>query len=254
MTQRLKGKIALVTGGGQGVGQGIAYALAAGGAAVAVTGRTLTKLEGTVAEIGRRGSRGLALACDVKNADSLEQVVAETVAQLGGLDILVNCAQEVPLGTLNGLSEAAFAAGWESGPLATFRLMRLAYPHLKKGGDGNIINLASSAAYRWDAAGYGAYSAVKEAIRQLTRAAACEWAKEGIRTNCILPLADSPAMAGWSAARPEEAAAFVATVPQQRVGACEADIGRFVANLCTEDCRYINGQSIGVDGGQAFLG
>jgi len=250
MTQRLKGKIALVTGGGQGVGQGIAYALAAGGAA----GRTLTKLEGTVAEIGRRGSRGLALACDVKNADSLEQVVAETVAQLGGLDILVNCAQEVPLGTLNGLSEAAFAAGWESGPLATFRLMRLAYPHLKKGGDGNIINLASSAAYRWDAAGYGAYSAVKEAIRQLTRAAACEWAKEGIRTNCILPLADSPAMAGWSAARPEEAAAFVATVPQQRVGACEADIGRFVANLCTEDCRYINGQSIGVDGGQAFLG
>ncbi|TAJ52985.1 MAG: SDR family oxidoreductase [Nevskiaceae bacterium] len=254
MTQRLRGKIALVTGGGQGVGQGIAYALAAEGAAVAVTGRTLAKLEGTVAEIGRRGSRGLALACDVKNAGSLEQVVAETVAQLGGLDILVNCAQEVPLGTLNGLSEAAFAAGWESGPLATFRLMRLAYPHLKKGGDGNIINLASSAAYRWDAAGYGAYSAVKEAIRQLTRAAACEWAKEGIRTNCILPLADSPAMAGWSAARPEEAAAFVATVPQQRVGACEADIGRFVANLCTEDCRYINGQSIGVDGGQAFLG
>lgn len=254
MTQRLKGRIALVTGGGQGVGQGIAYALAAEGAAVAVTGRTLTKLEGTVAEIGRRGSRGLALACDVKNADSLEQVVAETVAQLGGLDILVNCAQEVPLGTLNGLSEAAFAAGWESGPLATFRLMRLAYPHLKQRGDGNIINLASSAAYRWDAAGYGAYSAVKEAIRQLTRAAACEWAKEGIRTNCILPLADSPAMAGWSAARPEEAAAFVATVPQQRVGACEADIGRFVANLCTEDCRYINGQSIGLDGGQAFLG
>lgn len=254
MKQRLKGKIALVTGAGQGVGQGIAYALAAEGAAVAVTGRTLAKLEGTVAEIGRRGSRGLALACDVKNAGSLEQVVAETVAQLGGLDILVNCAQEVPLGTLNGLSEAAFAAGWESGPLATFRLMRLAYPHLKKSGDGNIINLASSAAYRWDAAGYGAYSAVKEAIRQLTRAAACEWAKEGIRTNCILPLADSPAMAGWSAARPEEAAAFVATVPQQRVGACEADIGRFVANLCTADCRYINGQSIAVDGGQAYLG
>lgn len=95
---------------------------------------------------------------------------------------------------------------------------------------------------------------MKEAIRQLTRAAACEWAKEGIRTNCILPLADSPAMAGWSAARPEEAAAFVATVPQQRVGACEADIGRFVANLCTADCRYINGQSIAVDGGQAYLG
>lgn len=254
MTQRLKGKVALVTGGGQGVGQGIAYALAAEGAAVAVTGRTLAKLQGTVAEIERRGSRAIALECDVKDGAALERIVAETVQQLGGLDILINSAQEVPLGTLNGVSEAAFAAGWESGPLATFRLMRLAYPHLKKSGQGNIVNLASSAAFRWDAAGYGAYAAVKEAIRQLTRAAACEWAKEGIRTNCILPLADSPAMAGWTAARPEEAAAFIATVPQQRVGACEADIGRFVANLCTEDCRYINGQSLGVDGGQAFLG
>lgn len=254
MTQRLKGRIALVTGAGQGVGQGIAFALAAEGAAVAVTGRTLAKLQTSVAEIERRGGRALALACDIKKSADLERIVAETVGQLGGLDILVNSAQEVPLGPLNGVSEEAFAAGWESGPLATFRLMRLAYPHLKKGGNGNIINLASSAAFRWDAAGYGAYAAVKEAIRQLTRAAACEWAKEGIRTNCILPLADSPAMAGWSAARPEEAAAFVATVPQQRVGACEADIGRFVANLCTEDCRYINGQSLGVDGGQAFLG
>ena len=254
MTQRLKGKVALVTGGGQGVGQGIAYALAAEGAAGAVTGRTLAKLQGTVAEIERRGSRAIALECDVKDGSALERIVAATVQQLGGLDILVNSAQEVPLGTLNGVSEAAFAAGWESGPLATFRLMRLAYPHLKKSGQGNIVNLASSAAFRWDAAGYGAYAAVKEAIRQLTRAAACEWAKEGIRTNCILPLADSPAMAGWTAARPEEAAAFIATVPQQRVGACEADIGRFVANLCTDDCRYINGQSLGVDGGQAFLG
>lgn len=254
MTQRLKGKVALVTGGGQGVGQGIAYALAAEGAAVAVTGRTLAKLQGTVAEIERRGSRAIALECDVKDGAALERIVAETVQQLGGLDILINSAQEVPLGTLNGVSEAAFAAGWESGPLATFRLMRLAYPHLKKSGQGNIVNLASSAAFRWDAAGYGAYAAVKEAIRQLTRAAACEWAKEGIRTNCILPLADSPAMAGWTAARPEEAAAFIATVPQQRVGACEVDIGRFVANLCTDDCRYINGQSLGVDGGQAFLG
>lgn len=252
MSQRLLGKIALITGAGQGVGQGIAYALAAEGAVVAVAGRTLAKVQATAAEIAKRGGKALAIECDVKSADSMARAVDEVVSQLGGLNILVNNAQEVPLGALNAVSDEAFSAGWESGPLATFRLMKLCYPHLK--GGGNIVNLASPAAMRWDASGYGAYAAVKEAIRQLTRAAACEWAKDGIRTNVILPLGDSPAMAGWSKARPAEAAAFVATVPMQRVGECEADIGGFVATLCSDDCRYINGQSIAVDGGQAYLG
>ena len=251
---KLVGKVALVTGAGQGVGQGIAYALAAEGAAVAVTGRTRAKVETSAAEVMRRGGTALALECEVKNADSLAACVAAAVKRFGALHILVNNAQEVPLGTLAQVSEAAFAAGWESGPLATFRLMKLAYPHLKAAGGGNIVNLASPAAMRWDMSGYGAYAAVKEAIRQLTRAAACEWAKDGIRTNAILPLANSPAMDGWTRERPQESAAFIATVPQQRVGDCEQDIGRFVAALCSEDCRYVNGQSIALDGGQAYLG
>lgn len=251
---RLEQKVALVTGAGQGVGQGIAYALAAEGAAVMLAGRTLSKLEASAAEILRRGGRALAHECDIKNSEALNALVARTLGAFGGLNILVNSAQEVSLGTLDDTSDAAFAAGWESGPLATFRLMKLCHPHLAKSGDGCIINLASSAAMRWDLSGYGAYAAVKEAIRQLTRAAASEWARDGIRTNCILPLANSPAMDGWTLARPQEAAAFVATVPQQRIGDCEHDIGRFVATLCSDECRYINGQSIGVDGGQAYLG
>ena len=249
---RLKHKVALVTGAGQGVGQGIAYALAAEGAAIAVTGRTLAKVEATAAEIKKRGGKAIALACDVKNADSLATCVEQTVKQLGGLNILVNNAQEVPLGTLAQVTDEAFAAGWESGPLATFRLMKLCYPHLK--GNGAIINLASPAAKRWDMSGYGAYAAVKEAIRSLTRAAAGEWGKDGIRTNAILPLANSPAMAWWTRERPQESSAFIATVPMQRVGDCEEDIGRFVAALCSDDCRYVNGQSIALDGGQAYLG
>ena len=158
----------------------------------------------------------------------------------------------MPLGALNEVTEASLQAGWESGPLATFRLMKLCYPHLK--GHGCIVNLGTSAAMRWDASGYSAYAAVKESIRALSRGAACEWAKDGIRTNVILPHAKSPALKWWIESRPEEAAAFIATIPQQRVGECEGDIGRFVALLCSDDCAYINGQSIAVDGGQAYLG
>lgn len=248
----LKGKVALVTGAGQGVGQGIALALAAEGARVAVTGRTLEKLESTCELIRQRGGDALPVVCDVKLLSSLEQCLSVVMEQFGGLQILVNNAQEVPLGTLDEVSDDSFAAGWESGPLATFRMMKLCRPHLS--GGGCIINLASSAGKRWDMAGYGAYAATKEAIRSLTRAAACEWGPEGIRTNVILPHAKSPGLEWWMENRPEEAAAFVATIPQRRVGDCEQDIGRFVAMLCSDASSYVNGQSIGLDGGQAYLG
>lgn len=252
MADLLKGKIALITGAGQGVGQGIAYALAAEGAKVAVTGRTLSKCEATCAEITRRGGEALALECDVKSLASLENAVAKTVAHFGGLNILVNNAQEVPLGSLNTVTDESFTAGWESGPLATMRLMKLCYPHLK--GDGCIVNLASSAGKRWDMSEYGAYAAVKEAIRSLTRAAACEWGNEGIRTNVIMPHATSPGLKWWTENNPEEAAAFIRSIPMRRIGECEEDIGRFVAMLCSDYCAYINGQTIAADGGQAFLG
>lgn len=249
---KLSGKVALVTGAGQGVGQGIAFALAHEGAKVAVTGRTFEKLEATCKEIQKRGGEALPIACNVKDLQSLENSVRQTVQTLGGLNILVNNAQEVPNGTLLDVTDEMFEAGWQSGPLATMRLMKLCHPHLK--GDGSIINLASSATKRWDMTGYGVYAAVKDAIRQLTRAAACEWGEDNIRTNVILPHAKSPGLEGWMNRNPEEAREFLGGIPMRRVGECEEDIGRFVAMLCTEDARYVNGQSIGLDGGQAYLG
>jgi len=248
----LEGKVALVTGAGQGVGQGIALALAAEGARVAVTGRTRAKLDATCDLIEGRGGEALPVVCDVKSADSLAKCLESVLAHFGGLQILVNNAQEVPLGTLATVTDERFAAGWESGPLATFRMMKLCYPHLK--GDGCIVNLASAAGKRWDMTGYGAYAATKEAIRSLTRAAACEWGPDGIRTNVILPHASSPGLSWWIDHNPEEAAEFIAAIPQRRVGDCELDIGRFVALLCSEGSAYVNGQSIGLDGGQAYLG
>ncbi len=247
----LSGKVALVTGAGQGVGQGIALALAAAGARVAVTGRTLAKLEQTCALIAERGGEALAVAGNVKNAASLADMVAATVERFGGLDILVNNAQEVPNGKLEDVSDEAFLAGFESGPLATFRLMKLARPLLAARGGGVIVNLASSAGIRWDMSGYGAYGAVKQATRVLTRAAAAEWGWQNIRVLSIAPHAESPGLKWWIANNAEEAEAFFRTIPLGRIGKLEEDIGRAVAALCSSDMAYLTGATIPLDGGQA---
>jgi NAD(P)-dependent dehydrogenase (short-subunit alcohol dehydrogenase family) len=248
----LKNKVALITGAGQGVGQGIALAMADRGAYIAVAGRTLSKLEATCALIEERGGKAIVIACDVKDSVSLANCVEQTVTQLGTINILVNNAQEVPLGALHDVSDELFEAGWQSGPLATMRLMKLCYPHLK--GGGSIVNLASTAAKRWDASGYAAYGAVKEAIRALTKGAASEWGKDNIRSNVVLPIATSPGLDSWIENDPDGANAFLDTIPMKRIGNCEDDIGRFVASLCSDDSAYVNGQSIAIDGGQAFMG
>jgi NAD(P)-dependent dehydrogenase (short-subunit alcohol dehydrogenase family) len=247
----LSGKVALVTGAGQGVGQGIALALAAGGAAVAVAGRTLAKLEATCAMIAERGGMALPIAGNVKDSASLAAMVDQAVAGLGGLDILINNAQEVPNGRLLDVSDEAFLAGFESGPLATFRLMKLAHPHMVARGGGVIVNLASSAGIRWDMSGYGAYGAVKQAVRALTRAGAAEWGRAGIRVLTIAPHAESPGLKWWIANNPEEAEAFFRTIPLGRIGQLEEDIGRAVAALCGPDMGYLTGATIPLDGGQA---
>lgn len=249
--EALSGKVALITGAGQGVGQGIALAMSAAGAAVVVAGRTLEKVAGTAAMIESRGGKALALACNVKDLADLERVVGATVAQFGGLDVLVNNAQEVPLGALVDVTDEAFMAGFESGPLASFRLMKLAHPHMVTRGGGTIFNLASSAGIRWDMSGYGAYGAVKQAVRALTRAAAAEWGGEKIRVLTIAPHAESPGLKWWVENNPEEAQAFFRTIPLGRIGRLEEDIGRAVVALCGADMGYLTGTTIPLDGGQA---
>ncbi len=177
----LDGKVVLITGAGQGVGQGIAYALAADGAKIAVTGRTIGKCEDTVAEIRRRGGIAQAFLCEVTSKPDLERCVAEVRTAMGPINILVNNAQLVPLGSILEVTDEDFTDGFDSGPLASMRLMKLCYPDLK--GDGVVINLGTGSAYRQDSGRYGAYAAVKEAIRALSRAAACEWGADNPRQH-----------------------------------------------------------------------
>jgi len=152
-----------------------------------------------------------------------------------------------------GQGIALALAKQESGPLATFRLMKIAYPHLKES-KGNVINLCSSVMKRWDVGTYGVYAAVKAATQQLTRAAANEWGKDGIQVNAIMPHAKSPALAGWMKANPVEAKHFQKSIPLGYVGECEEDIGAFVAMMCSDGARYLSGQTIALDGGQVFIG
>ncbi|MFB6783933.1 SDR family NAD(P)-dependent oxidoreductase [Streptomyces sp. NPDC056352] len=247
----LESKVAVVTGAGQGVGQGIALALATEGASIAVLGRTPQKLEATCELLRARGLRAEPFVCDVSDTDRVPGVVDAVADRFGGIDILVNNAYTGAYGPLLSMSDAQFRKGFHSGPFATFAFMKAAHPHLKRRGGGVVVNLVTSAMVRWDLRNYGAYAAAKVAVRSLTRSAACEWGPDNIRVNAVAPHAVSPAYEKWQTANPEEAAAFCESIPLGYVGDCEQDIGRAVVMLCGPDARYLTGATVPLDGGQA---
>ncbi|MER7078885.1 NAD(P)-dependent dehydrogenase, short-chain alcohol dehydrogenase family [Saccharopolyspora kobensis] len=249
----LQGKVALVTGAGQGVGQGIALALAGEGVSVAVAGRTEAKLEATCELIRERGGRAEPFPIDVADTDAVPAVVEQVVSSLGGIDVLVNNAYTGAYGPLLSMSDDDFQRGFRTAPFAAFAFMKACHPHLKAR-SGSVINLVSSAMVRWDTSTYGAYAAAKQALKSLTRTAAAEWGRDGIRVNAIAPHALSPGLKTWTERNPEEAAEFVASIPLGRIGDCEADIGRAVVALVGPDLRYLTGATVPLDGGQAFFG
>lgn len=245
------GRIALVTGAGQGVGEGIALALAREGAAVAVLGRTREKIDDTCAQIEAFDGTAIPVEADVTDLDSIPGVVADVVERLDGLDIVVNNAYTGRLGPLLSLDTYGFQRGFFAGPFAAFEFMRAAHPHLKARGGGHIINLVTSAMVRWDPRNFGAYAASKQALRSLSRTAAAEWGPDGIRVNNIAPHALSPGLQWWIEENPEEAEEFFDSIPLGYVGDCEQDIGRAVVMLVGPDARYLTGATIPLDGGQA---
>lgn len=251
---KLEGKVALITGAGQGIGQGIALALAKEGAVIAVAGRTESKLHTTCGLLADIGARGEAVVCDVSEKDDITAAVDRTVELFGGIDILVNNANDCKPGPLLSVLDEDFERSFATGPLATLRMMQASYPHMNSRGGGVIINMVTSAAVRWDASNYGAYGSIKEGMRSLTRAAACEWGKDNIRVLNVAPHAKTPALQWWMDKNPEEAAAFVAGIPLGRVGDPETDIGRAVVFLVSEDAGYLTGATIPLDGGQSRWG
>jgi NAD(P)-dependent dehydrogenase (short-subunit alcohol dehydrogenase family) len=245
------GKVALVTGAGQGIGRGIALALAAEGAAVAVIGRTKDKLDDTVREIESRGGQALACPGDVRNEGDVSAIVSRVIQDLGGLHILVNNAQEYAFGSIADMDLGALDAAWRSGAVGTLHLMRAAHPHLA--GDGVVINVSSGAASEAMPQGVGGYAAVKAAIESLSRAAAVEWAPEGIRVVTLIPFARTPAVAAVLDSNPGMEEMLLSSVPLNRFADPEAELGRAAVFLASSDASFITGSSLVVDGGSTYL-
>jgi NAD(P)-dependent dehydrogenase (short-subunit alcohol dehydrogenase family) len=251
MSGVLDGRPAIVTGGGQGVGRGIAKALAAEGAPVAVLGRTESKLVDACEEINGRGDRAIPVVCDIRELDRLRSAVDTVVEQLGPVRILVNNALMIPHGTLLDIEEETVDDAWRSGPLAALRLMRLCHPHLRDGGV--VVNVTSGAGFIAGPPGLGIYGTVKAAHNAINRAAAEEFAADGIRVNALAPMAMSPAFDEWEKHDPDGFAQVLTNVPLKRLGDPEADIGRAAVFLCGPDSSFVTGTTLPVDGGALYL-
>lgn len=246
---RLDGRIALVTGAGQGVGRGVALAMAREGADIGLVEKNPDTANATGEEIAALGVRVEVVAGDVGSRSACESALGQVVGALGGLDVLVNNAgwAKSPVALLD-IDDEQFDLTWRINTMATFWFMQAAHPHLVARGGGSIINFGSGSGTSGKP-GEGAYAAAKEAVRGLTRVAANEWGPQGIRVNVICPFANSPGMVAWSEVEPKAYEATMRRIPLQRVGDCEDDIGRSAVFLASDDASYVTGQTLMVDGG-----
>jgi NAD(P)-dependent dehydrogenase (short-subunit alcohol dehydrogenase family) len=253
MSNLLSGKVAIITGAGQGVGLGIAQAYAREGARLVITGRDATKLEKAAAALRALGAEVVIAAGDARKRADAERAVAAAMEHFGHIDILVNNAQSSTPGVaLEDTDDEIFALNLESGLMGTFYFMQAVYPHMKAQGGGRIINFGSRTGIE-GSPGFAPYAATKEAIRGLSRVAAREWGRHNIQVNVICPAALSPSAAKYLEEHPDKKAKLVDDIPLGRLGDSETDVGRFAVMLASDHACYITGQTINVDGGAVML-
>lgn len=246
--QQLAGKLALVTGGGRGIGAACAKALAQAGAKVIVCGRTQAELEATATEIG-----GTAIVCDVSDRAAADKLVASLP---GRIDILVNNAGIAESASLERTSDELWDRILEIDATAPFRLVRALAPAMVKAGWGRIVNIASNAGV----SGYGyssAYCAAKHAMVGFTRALAIDLARTGVTINALCPGWVHTKMSDEAVSRiaaktgrgmDDARAALEQMSPQRRM--IEPDeVAHATVMLCADASRGIHGQTIVIDGG-----
>ncbi len=250
---RLSGRIAIVTGGAQGVGLGVARAFASEGAHVVIASRDphkgLAAARAIDADFAAAKGSASHIPTDVSVESSMRKLVADVVARHGRLDVLVNNATPTSgAARLERMQQSAIENHIRVNYYAAFWSMQAAFPSMRAAGHGRIVNMASLNGINAHVH-TAMYNGSKEALRALTRTAAAEWGRYGITCNVICPAAVSEAWIGFSKFDPAGAARILESNPARRMGDPEADIGPLAVFLASEESRYVTGNTIHADGG-----
>jgi NAD(P)-dependent dehydrogenase (short-subunit alcohol dehydrogenase family) len=246
-SRSLSGHRVIVTGAARGVGRGITAALLERGASVLLVDRDpgVIGVAGALAD----DQHAVPLVADLCDRSSYQHIVDTAVESFGSIDALINnaIATDEPK-PFTEITMTDYDLVFDIGPRATFFLMQAAYPVLKAGGGGSIVNFGSGSGTGGQKS-FGAYAGAKEAIRGMSKVAALEWGVDNIRVNVVCPFANSAGVAGWSEAFPDVYNKIVKGVPLRRIGDTHADIGAVVAFLVSPDASYMTAQTINIDGG-----
>ena len=247
----LREHVAFITGGGTGITGGVARALAAKGASVALVSRKLEHLEPAAATINDSGGQAFAIAADVRNPQEVEQAIAKTIEHFDKIDIVVNGAAGNFLCAAEELSPNGFGTVVDIDLKGTFNVCRFAFPELKKNG-GQILNISATLHYLGTPMQLHV-SAAKAGIDALTRNLAVEWGRYGIRVNAIAPgpIEDTEGRKRLVSQPIREK--LRGRIPLGRFGRI-ADIENAAVFLCSEAANFISGAVIVVDGGQWLVG
>ena len=243
------GKVAIVTGGGSGLGRAMAVELARLGAAIVVAGRRQEALDETVGLIATGGGQALAQPTDVREPEAVDALVAAAVDRYGRLDVLVNNAAGNFVVKAEDLSPKVWRAVVGIVLVASYLCSRAAGRRMIEQGEGGAI-LSVIASYAWTGGPGTVHSAAAKAgVQALMKTLAVEWAEHGIRANCICPGPTDTAGAGQALWPTEEDRARVAaTVPLGRLASPE-EVAVWAAALCSPYAGYITGETLTIDGG-----
>ena len=250
--KRLNGNVTIITGGGKGIGYGLAEAFAEEGSNLVITGRTEARLIKAKHELeDRYGIEVLPIVADGADEEAIKSVVSQTVEKFGKINTLVNNAQVSKSGlSLVDHTREDFDLAIYSGLYATFFYMKECFPYLEKT-HGSVINFASGAGL-FGKLGQASYAAAKEGIRGLSRVAASEWGPYEVRVNVVCPLAMTESLQQWKAEYPELYEKTIHGIPLGHFADPKDDIGRVCVFLVSEDAHFVTGETITLQGGSGL--